>query len=155
MADTPVLTDEMKARIGTIMGPVILEVERGAIRRFAQAVGDTNPLYTDEEYARGTRHGGIVCPPGFFGWPAGEEVGAEHILSMLGRPFENVLNAGTESEFLCPIRPGDVLVSSTKLADAYEKKGNAGNLVFVVMETTYKNQADKVVARMRYIFMFY
>ena len=155
MADKPMLTDEMKAKIGTIIEPVIMEVEKGAIRRFAQAVEDANPLYADEEYARATRHGGIICPPGFFGWPSGEEVGAERITSMLGRPFENVLNAGNESEFLRPIRPGDVLVSSTKLADAYEKKANAGNLLFVVIETTYKNQADQVVAKMRYIFMFY
>jgi acyl dehydratase len=155
MSDKTTLTEEMKAKIGTILAPVVLEVEKGAARRFAQAVGDPNPLYTDEEYARKTRHGGIICPPGFFGWPAGEEVGAERILSILGRPFQNVLNAGNESEFYRPIRPGDVLVSSTKLADIYEKKGGAGNLLFVVLETTYRNQADQVVAMMRYVFMFY
>lgn len=135
MADKPIL-DEMKAKIGTIIEPIIMEVEKGAIRRFAQAVEDANPLYSDEEYARSTRHRGIICPPGFFGWPAGEEVGAERFMSILGRPFENVLNAGNESEFLRPIRPDDVLVSSTKLADVYEKKGSTGNLLFVVFETT-------------------
>jgi len=155
MSDKTTLTEEMKAKIGTVLPPIVMEVERGAVKRFAQAVGDLNPLYLDEEYARKTRYGGIVSPPGFFGWPAGEEIGAETILSVLGRPFENVLNAGNESEFYRPVRPGDVLVSSTKLADIYEKKGGAGNLLFVVLETTYKNQADQVVAAMRYIFMFY
>ena len=155
MADKPILTDEMKAKIGTIIEPVIMEVEKGAIRRFAQAVEDANPLYSDEEYARSTRHKGIVCPPGFFGWPAGGEVGWERLMSILGMPFQNVLNAGNESEFLHPVRPDDVLVGSTKLADVYEKKGSQGNLLFVVLETTYKNQADKVVAKMRYVFMFY
>jgi acyl dehydratase len=155
MSEKTTLTEEMKAKIGTILAPIVLEVEKGAVRRFAQAVADPNPLYADEEYARKTRYGGIVCPPGFFGLPAGEEVSAERILSILGRPFENVLNAGNESEFYRPVRPGDVLVSSTKLADIYEKKGGAGNLLFVVLETTYKNQADQVVAMMRYVFMFY
>ena len=155
MSDKTSLTEEMKAKIGTTLAPVVFEVEKGAARRFAQAVGDPNPLYADEECARKTRYGGIVCPPGFFGLPAGEEVGAERILSILGRPFENVLNAGNESEFYRPIRPGDVLASSTKLADIYEKKGGTGNLLFVVLETTYRNQADQVVAMMRYVFMFY
>ena len=155
MSDNTTLTEEMKAKIGTVLPPIVMEVEKGAVRRFAQAVEDPNPLYADEEYARRTRYGGVVCPPGFFGWPAGEEVGAERILSLLGRPFENVLNAGNESEFYRPVRPGDVLVSSTRLADVYEKKGGAGDLLFVVLETTYKNQTDQVVAIMRYIFMFY
>lgn len=155
MSDNTTLTEEMKAKIGTVLPPIVMEVEKGAVRRFAQAVEDPNPLYADEEYARRTRYGGVVCPPGFFGWPAGEEVGAERILSLLGRPFENVLNAGNESEFYRPVRPGDVLVSSTRLADIYEKKGGAGDLLFVVLETTYKNQTDQVVAIIRYIFMFY
>ena len=155
MAEAPILTEELKAKIGTTLEPVVFEVEKGAIRRFAQAVEDPNPLYRDDEYARRTRYGGIVCPPGFFGWPAGEETGAETVLSILDRPFENVLNAGNECEFYLPIRPGDVLVSYLKLADLYEKRGGDGNRLFVILEATYKNQRDQMVAKMRYSFLFY
>ncbi|MDP6509730.1 MAG: MaoC family dehydratase N-terminal domain-containing protein [Dehalococcoidia bacterium] len=38
---------------------------KDAIRHFAFGYRDTNPLWTDEEYASGTRYGGIVAPPTF------------------------------------------------------------------------------------------
>ncbi len=154
MGNEPRLTEDLKSRIGRPTEPSVIEVEKGAIRRFAQAVEDGNPLYFDEEYARSTRYGGIVCPPGFFGWPV-KDVASDWLPNLVGRPFQNVLNAGNETEFLRPIRPGDVLVCTSKLADAYEKKGGGGTLLFVVVETDYRNQDGEVCARMRYIFAFY
>lgn len=154
MANEPRLTDDLKARIGRWTEPSVIEVEKGAIRRFAQAVEDGNPLYADEEYARSTRHGGIVCPPGFFGWPV-KDVAPDWLPNLVGRPFEQVLNTGNETEFYRPVRPGDVLVCTTRLADAYEKKGSGGTLLFVILESDYKNQGDELVARMRYMFAFY
>ena len=68
MAEESLITEEMKKVVGVVQEPIIWEVERGAIKRFAEAVGDPNPLYFDEEYAKGTRYGGIVAPPGFWGW---------------------------------------------------------------------------------------
>ena len=35
-----------------------------AIQKFADGIGDTNPLWTDPEYAAKTRYGTIVAPPG-------------------------------------------------------------------------------------------
>ena len=45
--------------------------------KFAEGIGDPNPLWSDEEYARKTRYGSIIAPPSFvwatlahvqFGW---------------------------------------------------------------------------------------
>ena len=33
------------------------------IRNFCNTVGDLNPLYRDEAYARSTKYGGIIAPP--------------------------------------------------------------------------------------------
>jgi len=41
-----------KNAIGRSSPPTLNEVEKGAIRRFAEALGDFNPMYYDEEYAR-------------------------------------------------------------------------------------------------------
>lgn len=38
-------------------------IDRAAIRQMTDAVGDRNPIYTDEEFARGTIHNGLVAPP--------------------------------------------------------------------------------------------
>ena len=40
-------------------------VEAGHILMFARAIGDENPVYTDEEAARKTEAGGIIAPPTF------------------------------------------------------------------------------------------
>ncbi len=40
-------------------------VERGAVRKFAQAIGDDNPLYYDEDAAQQSRYGRLIAPPTF------------------------------------------------------------------------------------------
>ena len=40
-------------------------VEASHVLMFARAVGDKNPIYSDEEYAKGTEPGGIIAPPTF------------------------------------------------------------------------------------------
>ena len=40
-------------------------VEASHILMFARAVGDTNPIYADAEYAASTEVGGIIAPPTF------------------------------------------------------------------------------------------
>ena len=66
------IPEEMKECIGMVDPPAVYEVEKGSIRRYAEAVGDNNPLYRDEAYASKSRYGGIIAPPGFFGWPVGD-----------------------------------------------------------------------------------
>ena len=65
MTQESLVTDELKAAIGVESAPALNEVEKGAIRKFAQAVGDPNPLWQDEEYAKKGPYGRIVAPPTF------------------------------------------------------------------------------------------
>ena len=64
------LPEEITSFIGKDGGTRTFEVEKGAIRKFADAVDDQNLLYWDDEYARNSKYGNITAPPGFFGWPA-------------------------------------------------------------------------------------
>jgi 5-methyltetrahydrofolate--homocysteine methyltransferase len=53
-----------RAAVGRTTPPTLNEVERGAIRRFAEALGDYNPIYFDAEYARVRRaHAGKKTTP--------------------------------------------------------------------------------------------
>jgi acyl dehydratase len=84
MADA-VITDEMIAKMRQLTGKKLRiensinneEATRIAIRKFADGIGDSNPLWNDEEYAQKTRYGSIVAPPSWiysvfsglqFGW---------------------------------------------------------------------------------------
>ena len=40
-------------------------VEASHIMMFARSVGDANPIYHDEDYAKKTELGGIIAPPTF------------------------------------------------------------------------------------------
>ena len=59
------VTDEVSKQIGTNGEIRTYDVERGAIRRFAEAIGDPNPLFNDEREARKTRFGGMIASPTF------------------------------------------------------------------------------------------
>ncbi len=40
-------------------------VEAGAVRKFAEAIADPNPLYVDETAAKRNRYGRLLAPPTF------------------------------------------------------------------------------------------
>ncbi|VVE62060.1 hypothetical protein PCA31118_00885 [Pandoraea captiosa] len=59
------MTEIDHSLIGTSAPPFVVEVERGAIRKFADAIGDDNPLYRDDAFARAQGYEGIIAPPTF------------------------------------------------------------------------------------------
>ena len=109
--------------------PVSNLVERGAVRKFAEAIGDQNPLYVDEAVAKGSRYGGLIAPPTFprtleygpiegMDWPDAGMIHGEHGVSYASRP----------------LLVGEELLCYTKLEDYYEKESRGGLLGFVVTE---------------------
>lgn len=151
------LPDEVKQFIGRGAGVRIFEVERGAIRRFADAVDDPNPLYRDDEYARNSKYGSIISPPGFFGWPSrqprgaalAQESTADLFVALAQAGYPRVLDGGMEYEFFAPIRAGDTLAASSVIKEIREREGSSGGMVFLIMETTYTNQNGDMVAKAR------
>ena len=88
------LNQDMRTRaIGVEGAPSVLEVEKGAIVRFAQAVEDPNPLWNDEKVARETRYGGLVAPPTFL-----RSVGVDRPELPFEVPFERMLDGGSDWE---------------------------------------------------------
>ena len=152
------LPEEVSKFIGKVGDIRIMEVERGAIKRYADAFDDHNPLYWDEEYARNSRYGSIVAPPGFFGWPTSwpelgpifTRLGEELSAAFTGAGCGRTLDGGTEYEFFSPIRAGDTLAALERIADIYEWESKSGKLVFWVAETTYTNQNGDLVAVARW-----
>ena len=57
-----------------------------------------------------------------------------------------ILDGGVDQEFYIPIRAGDTLTASTKIADIREREGKAGKMLFTTLETTYLNQNGDTVA---------
>jgi acyl dehydratase len=156
-ADSGVM-ERLRELIGIMTQAVVNEVEQGAIRRYAEAVGNPNPLHADVEYARNSRFGEVISPPGFFGWPTNVSSGA---VEMMGRVFAilieaglfRILDAGIDYDFFLPVRAGDKLAWYARFADAVEREGKAGKMVFLTFELTYINQNGDTVARSRQTFL--
>jgi acyl dehydratase len=132
----------------------VYHVEKGAIARFAEAVGDPNPLYWDEEYAGKSRQGSIVAPPGFFGWPEKREAELPNDLAVLvaglaAAGYGRILDGGIEWEFFLPIKAGDKLTVKTSIRNIMERSGKTGKAVFLFRDITYTNQNDDLVATAR------
>ena len=143
--------DELKQHIGKIDPPHVREVERGAIRRYADAVGNGNPLYFDEEYASESRYGTIIAPPGFFGWSMQSVPSSEGIIglmtAMINAGYYRILDGGMSYEFFLPVRAGDIVIASPKVKDVTAKEGKSGTMMVCDFETTYLNQNGDLVAK--------
>jgi acyl dehydratase len=143
-----VITEEMKNAIGVESDPTMYEIEKAPIRRFAESIGDTNPLYRDEEYAKSKGYRGLVAPPAFIGQYAFPvKYGKQN--ATFKSPFTQNLNGGSEYEYFAPVCSGDVIYATNKVADIRERDGGMGRMLIVVNETTYTNQDGDVVAKSR------
>ena len=60
-----------------------------------------------------------------------------------------MLNGGNEYEFFKPIQAGDIISATNKISDLRERAGRLGKMLFIISETTFKNQDGEIVAKAR------
>jgi hypothetical protein len=131
-ATTPVV-DRLRARIGVTAPPTEAVVEAGHLKRFAEAIGDPNPRWLRE------------APPTFL-------VALVPVSMHLAEAEEygkGWLNGGNRFEYFEPVKVGDRITATGRIADVYEKTGASGSLLFIIFETDYVNQDGRTVARLR------
>jgi acyl dehydratase len=149
MADGSLITDALRNLLGVNLDTMVFKVEEGAIQRYAEAIGDPNPLFNDPDFASKTKYGRLLAPPGFTGWPAKGERTLEKLVASLmkaGAPAR-ILDGGVEFEFVEPIGAGDVLTATTKIAKVAERETSLGKTMFTTVEITFVNQKGNVVLR--------
>ena len=118
------------------------EITSELIQTFNRSVGEFNPVFTDGDAARAAGYSGILAPPTF--------------CTLLVRKVElpdidlkfgsNRFHAGQRVQARAPIFAGDSITASSHLKEVYPKTGRSGTMVFVVWETTFRNQDGTVVA---------
>jgi acyl dehydratase len=134
-----------KSAVGRSSPPTLNEVEKGAIRRFAEALGDFNPIYHDEEYARASGYPTLVAPPTF---PASFHSSAD-LRQLLGVSIKSLLHAEQSFEYERPIFAGDRIFVSTRVAEIMEKSGAAGPMDVAVIEDEGRDEEGNLVFRAR------
>ncbi len=140
-ADAPVL-DPTAA--GNWSRPAVNEIERGAIRRFAEALGETNPIYFDPEAARAQGYRDVVAP-----LPFPFALRSSFELQDTAQPNRTVLSSDQQIESLLPICAGDRISVVSRVAEISQRPGNVGPLEFVVVEDEGRNPEGQLVFRTR------
>ena len=125
----------------------MLEIEKGRLRFFAKATGETNPIYTDEAAAKAAGYPSLPVPPTFL---FAAELDAGTLMPALHEMDVNlprILHGEQQFTYLAPVCAGDTITVESRISDIYDKKNGA--LEFVVKDSTVTNQRGKQVAEMR------
>lgn len=120
------------------------EIERGAIRRFAEALGETNPIYFDEKVAKAQGFRDVVAPLLF---PLA--LRSARTLTPIAAPNRTVLVSEQQVEQLLPICAGDQIAVSTRILETSSRPGNAGPIEFIQLEDEGRTPQGQIVFRVR------
>jgi acyl dehydratase len=129
--------------VGKEWPAVDYEVGREKIREYANAVGESNPVHHDPEAAKAAGFRGVVAPPMFAVVYSAPAMGPAVLDPELGINFATLLHGGQEFEWGEPVCAGDVITTTPRLVEAYEKNG----MGFYVFESTSVNQDGEQTVR--------
>jgi len=134
--------EELRRRVGSKfkIDPFHTVVCKDTIRHFVDGVGDVNPLYRDEEYARETRYGRLVAPPSWLYsvFPTWVPQGLKGV---------HAFHSGNDWTFYKPLFEGDIITPELTFTHFEEKKSEfAGRTVIVHYDDNFYNQRGELVA---------
>ncbi len=147
-------------------------VDLTAIMLFASAIGETNPIYYDEEYAAKTPLGSVIVPPSFAvagaHWdpdyflkgvrkipapkpkstpePTASESASEGDGGGGGGNLNRVLHGEQRFIYHKPMQPGMRLTVTNHRGKAWEKEGRRGGMMrFSEMVSEYRDEKGELV----------
>jgi hypothetical protein len=124
--------------IGHVWAPFTVEVEKGRLRFFAEAIGETNPVYTD---------GAAPIPPTYLFSLENEVPDQYGWLASMGVDLGDLLHGEQSFKYHAMVYAGERVTFEPRITDIYDKKNGA--LEFIVKETKVTNASGKLVAELR------
>ena len=123
-----------------------------SIRNWAYGCGDDNPLFTDPNYAKKTRWGGVIAPGMMVGQiskPMKGDPVPDEIKALKKSLFKgiHVFVSGSDFNFYRPVRPGDSIYTyGGDLTCEVKQSEFAGRSVIITSRRVKVNQRAEVVA---------
>ena len=139
-----------RALIGTSAAPFAVEVEKGAIRRFAEAVGETAEIYFDEAFARSLGYPGIVAPPTF---PTTFRPPSKPAW-VLGLDEGRILAGEQGFRYWRPILAGERLHCELRFTDVQDKHGRNGNMELIIQDLVVTSLSGDMVCVNRRVVVY-
>ena len=133
--------------IGVKSSPFDAEVEKGRLRFFAKAIGETNPIYSNESAAQAAGYRSIVMPPTFLFCLEMDQPDPYRWFREMGVPLPRTLHGGQAFKYHQVGCAGDVMTFNSEIIDIYDKKDGA--LEFIVQDVVITNQHVEAIADFR------
>jgi acyl dehydratase len=121
--------------------PVSFSVERDHVLRFADAIGEDQPIYRDPRPARDAGYAEQVAPPTFVTTMQIMTSGQVVVDQELGLNYSLVVHGEQEYEWRRPVVVGDLLSAVPRIADIYAK----GPHEYLVIEAEITDAAGELV----------
>ena len=134
-----------RAFIGFCTKPFAAEVEKGRLRLFAKAIGETDPIYFDEAAARAAGFRSLPVPLTFLFCLEMERPDPYDWFDQLGIPLGRALHGEQSFEDHNGACAGDVLTFESEIIDIYDKRGGA--LEFLVQDNRITDHRGDCVAK--------
>ena len=133
MDEEPVISEELQSLLNVTFGPEVYEIEKGWLKRFAEAIGDPNPRWLREATPT---FPAVLLPTELI-----------HRLFNARTRLTRLLNGASELEYYAPIAAGDVISVTGSLTRLRQTQGKEGTTLFMFTEVTCTNQRGEVVVR--------
>lgn len=136
-----------RSLIGYRSLPCTLAVERGRLRQFAHAIGETRPEYLDEAAARAAGYPDLPVLPTFLFCLEMDRPNPYGWFDDLGLPLPKVLHGNQAFHYHRMAFAGEHLTFDAEVSDVFSKKG--GLLEFVVQDNRITDHTGAPVADFR------
>ena len=118
------------------------EVGREKIREFAEAVGETNPVFTDPEAAKAFGHSDVIAPPTFVFSITFRAAGQVIEDPQLGLDYSRVVHGDQKFAYRRPVRAGARLTGTSTIEAI---KSLAGNDIVDIRGEVHDEAGEHVV----------
>ncbi|WP_405904157.1 MaoC family dehydratase N-terminal domain-containing protein [Streptomyces sp. NBC_00656] len=131
-----------KELIGTRIPTNTVDIERGQLRFFAKAIGDTDPVHSDLAAAKAAGHRDLLVPPTYLFCADSARSDGFNFLEFAEIDIRHILHGEQGFTYHRPVYAGDTLTFETTVSDIYSKKGGA--LEFLVQATAVTRDGELV-----------
>ena len=133
-----------KSVIGKESPPTTITLRAEAMREFALAIGETDPVYLDAAAARAAGFADIVATPTYPIAFMAEAMDPD-LFYELGLNIPSIVHGEQEFIYERPMVAGEELTVRGRIADVWEKTGQSGILDFVVLEARAQDALERPV----------
>ena len=130
---------------GKEYGEVTFTVDRDRVIKFADAIGEDQPVFRDPQAARRLGYSEQIAPPTFATVLQIMTSGQAVVDPELGLDYARVVHGEQEYEWIRPVQVGDVLRTTPRIADIYSRGPNE----FLVIEADIKDETGNTVVLAR------